>query len=55
MGNRPFEEGSRSRAAREGGWLGRRRWYKCRKCGERFKVDTREPLPINLRYCNACL
>jgi len=54
MGMTPFEQGSRSRAAREGGWLGRRRNYKCRQCGDEFQVDTRKPLPEDRRICPDC-
>ncbi len=49
----PFEIGSRSRRAREG-WAGRRRNYKCRKCGSKFQVDTRSPLPEDARLCRNC-
>lgn len=49
-----FEAGSRSRAAKEGGWLGRKRWYRCRKCDSRFMVDTGKPLPEDERICPAC-
>lgn len=51
---KPFEVGSRSRAAREGGWQGRRRNYSCRQCGEKFQVDTRAPLPEKERLCPKC-
>ena len=44
---------TRSREYREG-WLGHRRTYKCRKCGEKFQVDTREPLPEERRLCDTC-
>lgn len=50
----PFECGSRSRCAREGGWLGRRRTYRCRQCGQKFKVDTPHALPEGARLCSTC-
>ncbi len=36
------------------GWLGRKRWYKCRECGRKFQVDTLGPLPISDRVCPLC-
>ncbi len=51
---KPFEVGSRSRAAHEGGWIGRRRTYRCRGCGAKFQVDTRHPLPEKDRLCPTC-
>ena len=54
MGMKEFERGSRSRRVREGGWLGRRRNYKCRRCHERFQVDTIRPLTEKDRLCLAC-
>lgn len=36
------------------GWLGRRRIYKCRQCGNKFQVDTLEPLPKLYRICPQC-
>ncbi len=54
MVNTPFEVGSRSRCAREGGWLGRKRIYRCRKCDSRFQVDTLNPLPEEDRICPSC-
>jgi len=36
------------------GWLGRRRTYKCRKCGEKFRVDAMRPLPTKERICPRC-
>ena len=50
----PFETGSRSRAAREGGWKGTRRWYKCRRCGKPFLKDIKETLPEKEKVCPAC-
>ena len=44
---------TRSREYREG-WIGRRRTYKCRECGLKFQVDTREPLPEKDRVCQVC-
>lgn len=44
---------SQSRACREG-WLGRRRTYRCRKCKDKFRVDTLKPLPLDKRICNKC-
>ena len=54
MGNIPFENGSKSRCATEGGWLGRKRNYRCRKCDKMFQVDTLEPLPEDERLCEDC-
>jgi len=45
--------GNNSRACREG-WLGRRRNYKCRACGETFQHDGLQ-LPEKLRVCSKCL
>ncbi len=45
---------SRSREKQEG-WLGRRRTYKCRGCGEKFQTDTRDPIPEKERRCPKCL
>ena len=45
---------TRSRDYREG-WLGRRRTYKCRTCGEKFQVDTLGPLTEKDRHCHACM
>ncbi len=53
MGMTPRENG-RSRFAREGGWLGKRRTYKCRMCGDKFQVDTKDPLPLYERKCPKC-
>lgn len=50
----PCEVSSRSRRAREGGWLGRRRNYRCRKCDAMFQVDTRFPLPEDRKLCPDC-
>ncbi|MBA7579557.1 hypothetical protein ES708_21428 [subsurface metagenome] len=36
------------------GWRGRRRWYKCRQCGERFQRDLRDSLPEKERICEVC-
>jgi hypothetical protein len=36
------------------GWLGRRRWYRCRKCGDKYMVDTRDPVPERERFCPKC-
>ena len=38
------------------GWLGRKRTYRCRTkgCGNKFQVDTRDPLPIKDRVCPEC-
>jgi hypothetical protein len=44
---------TRSRGFREG-WTGRRRWYKCRKCGENFQHDG-FGLPKKARICIDCL
>lgn len=49
---RPQSEG-RTRFAREGGWLGRRRHYKCRKCGNDFVHDG-FTLPEKERICTPC-
>ena len=54
MGMKEFERGSRSRQAREGGWLGRRRNYRCRRCGNKFQVDTIRPLAEEDRICHIC-
>lgn len=43
---------TRSRACREG-WLGRRRNYKCCKCGNKFRHDGLQ-LPKDLRICPEC-
>jgi len=43
---------TRSRAYREG-WQGRKRNYKCRKCGEKFQYDGLQ-LPVDLRICPKC-
>lgn len=45
---------TRCREYREG-WLGRRRNYLCRKCGNKFQVDTRNPLPESDRICPSCV
>ena len=50
MSNNPA---TRSREYVEG-WLGRRRWYKCRSCGQKFPVDTLNPLPEADRTCRPC-
>lgn len=50
MGNHPQ---TRSREYTQG-WLGRRRWYKCRNCGEKFQVDTLNALPEAERTCRTC-
>lgn len=52
--NTPFEIASHSRAAREGGWTGRRRWYRCRKCNAKLKVDVAKPLSGEDRICPEC-
>lgn len=44
---------TRTREYREG-WLGRRRNYRCRGCGEKFQVDTKSPLPEKDRLCSEC-
>jgi len=36
------------------GWIGRKRTYHCRSCGYKFRVDTRDPLPEELRLCEIC-
>ena len=36
------------------GELGRRRTYRCRQCGKKFKVETLEPLPARERICSFC-
>lgn len=41
---REYREGTRSR----------RRNYKCRRCGEKFQVDTINPLPEKARICPGC-
>lgn len=43
----------RSREYREG-WIGRRRNYRCRRCGKKYQVDTRDPVPEKLRICPVC-
>ena len=43
----------RSRACREG-WLGRRRTYKCRTCGDKFSLDLLNPMPVAERICRKC-
>jgi DNA-directed RNA polymerase subunit RPC12/RpoP len=45
--------GGRSRYEREN-WLGRRRWYKCIKCGNKFMHDSAYSLPKKARICNTC-
>lgn len=50
----PLEIVSRARRAKEGGWMGRRRWYRCRKCDKHFMVDTGKPLPEEDRLCPEC-
>ena len=45
----PQSEG-RTRFAREGGWLGRRRHYRCRRCDKDFVHDG-NTLPEDLRIC----
>lgn len=45
---------TRSREYREA-WKGRRRTYGCRGCGEKFQVDTLDPVPEKARYCSECL
>jgi transposase-like protein len=49
-----FRPTTRCREYREG-WLGRRRTYKCRTCGNKFQVDTLGPLPEKLRNCKDCV
>ena len=51
----PQSEG-RTRFAREGGWLGRRRHYRCRNpgCGKDFVHDG-FTLPEDARICPVCL
>lgn len=44
---------SRCRERREG-WLGRRRNYLCRKCGQKFQHDGGR-LPERARLCPDCL
>jgi transposase-like protein len=51
--NTIFGTTCRSRACREG-WLGRRRTYTCRTCGDKFTVDTLNPLPEERRNCLKC-
>lgn len=36
------------------GWKGRRRTYKCRECGNKFQVDTLNPLPEKDKLCPTC-
>jgi len=49
MGYRPRTQ---SREYREG-WTGRRRNYKCRKCGIKFQHDGQQ-LPEDSRICPPC-
>ena len=49
----PFEIGSRSRLAKEGGWKGRRRNYRCRKCGAKFQHDGFQLIEA-ARICPSC-
>lgn len=44
----------RRRFAREVGWTGRRRHYKCLDCGNDFIHDSAHALPATSRYCYAC-
>lgn len=37
------------------GWLGRRRQYRCRECGEDFTEDRIKPLAEIDRVCNKCM
>jgi len=50
MGYHPM---TKSREYRQG-WLGRRRNYVCRECGEGFQVDTLNALPGIDRVCQIC-
>jgi hypothetical protein len=52
MGYHPREQ---RRVHKEGGWLGRRRNYTCRKCGMKFQADVRYPVPEKARFCYPCL
>ena len=45
--------GTRTRFAREGGYTGRRRNYKCRGCGQGFQHDGNQ-LPEKARLCLDC-
>lgn len=45
--------GCRSRACMEG-VRGRRRTYRCRDCGNKFRVDTISVLPEKDRICPTC-
>lgn len=49
-----YHPATRSRAYRED-WCGRRRNYKCRKCGVKFQRDTSRPVPPGARICASCL
>jgi hypothetical protein len=44
---------SRRRMYREGGYLGRKRNYLCRKCGQKFQHDGFQ-LAENDRVCSSC-
>jgi len=44
---------TRTREYREGK-ISRRRIYKCLICGEKFQVDTLNPLPDIEKYCHDC-
>lgn len=44
---------TRSREYRQG-WLGRRRTYRCRECGNKFQEDRMEPMPEYNRVCPDC-
>jgi len=35
--------------------ISRRLTYRCRSCGNKFQVDTFNPLPEPLRLCTTCL
>ena len=37
------------------GWQGRRRYYWCLSCGQKFMVDTRVTLPQKSRLCDECI
>ena len=49
-----FHESTRTRRYREGGWLGRRRKYICRRCGHKFEVDAMRPWKAEERVCWTC-
>lgn len=49
---RPQSEG-RTRFALEGGYIGRRRHYRCRRCGDDYVHDGLR-LPEDNRICGMC-